>query len=135
MSHHRQNPASLVQSFELQLRLARATELAHGNRLLEAEALLATGHTLPRTPACLDLLARIHVRQGRLALARQRWEAALKAGGPRPEFEECLTALEAYAQQLFRQRVWKWRITLGLCVVALFFFLQLLIRWATGHLT
>lgn len=129
------DPATLVHTFETRLRLARATELAHSNRLLEAEAILSPGRSLPSSPEHLDLLARIHIRQGRLDLARQRWQTAIKNGGPHAEFEECLAALESYSRQLFQRRVWKWRITLTLCVIALFIFLQLLIRWATGHLT
>lgn len=84
----------LAKRFDDRLRLSRASELASWGRLLEAEALLCPKGHLPTCADELDMLARIHVKQGQFDLAKRRWEDALKTGDRRVEFEECLKALE-----------------------------------------
>ena len=85
---------SLLREFDERLRLARATELASCNRLLEAEAMLCQEGVSQATAAELDLLARIHIQQGCFKEARRRWERAISLDeGSREKFEECLRVL------------------------------------------
>ena len=80
--HQRRNKLqSLVKRFDDRSRLASASDLALRGNLMEAEALLCPGMNLPISSDELDLLARIHVRQGLYIQARHRWEDALKIGG------------------------------------------------------
>ena len=116
----------LVARFEDRLRLSRASELALWGRLLEAEALLCPGRHLPMSADELDLLARIHVKQGQFDLAKRRWEDALKLGDRRTEFEECLKVLEDWL--VFRRRMWIWRVRLAMWAVALFLTIWILVR-------
>ena len=116
----------LTTRFEDRLRLSRAGELASWGRLLEAEALLCPGRHLPMSADELDLLARIHVKQGQFDLAKRRWEDALKLGDRREEFEECLKVLEDWL--FFRRRMWIWKIRLGMWAVALLLTVWILVR-------
>lgn len=75
------------------IRLARATELAHSGRLLEAEAVLAQNGELPRNASELDLLARIAARQGRFNEARRRWNAAIQIDQGNEIYRQCLEHL------------------------------------------
>lgn len=112
--------------FEDRLRLSRASELASWGRFFEAEALLCSGKHLPVSADELDLLARIHVKQGQFDLARRRWEDALKLGDRRSEFEECLKVLEDWLA--FRKRMWIWRVRLAMWAMALFLTIWVLVR-------
>lgn len=116
----------LTKRFEDRLRLSRASELATSGRLLEAESLLCPGRHLPMSADELDLLARIHVKQGQFDLARRRWEDALKLGDGRVEFEECLKVLEDWLA--YRKNMWIWRIRIAMCVVALLLTIWILVR-------
>lgn len=116
----------LAMRFEDRLRLSRASELASWGRLLEAEALLCPGKHLPMSADELDLLARIHVKQGQFDQAKRRWEDALKLGDRRAEFEECLKVLENWL--VFRKRTWIWRIRLAMWAVALLLTIWILVR-------
>ncbi len=107
----------IVTRFEDQLRMSRACELASWGHLLEAEALLCPGKDLPTSADELDLLARIHVKQGQYDLARRRWEDAAKSGKRCAEYEECLKVLEDWLA--FRHRMWIWRIKLAAAVAML----------------
>ncbi len=61
-----------------QMNLSRAAELARAGYYAEATEMLATGKDKTRYgPATLDLLARIHAQQGRLAEAEKFWMRAL----------------------------------------------------------
>ena len=74
----------------------------------------------------LDLLARIHVKQGQFDQAKRRWEDALKLGDRRAESEECLNVLENWL--VFRKRTWIWRIRLAMWAVALLLTIWILVR-------
>lgn len=91
----------IVQRFDDRLRLARASELASCGRLLEAEALLCSGN-LPISDDGLDLLARIHVKQGQFDLARRRWGAVTKNGTRHVESEECVKTLDQWLDHRYR---------------------------------
>jgi hypothetical protein len=116
----------LATRFEDRLRLSRASELALWGRLLEAEALLCPGRHLPMSADELDLLARIHVKQGQFDQAKRRWEDGLKFGDRRVEFEEYLKVMEEWL--VFRKQTWIWRIRLSMCAVALLLTVWILIR-------
>lgn len=73
-----------------QVRFARAAQLAHSNKYLEAEGILCANGHLPESPSELDLLARIAVRQGRNSQARRLWEAALSRDPQNKTYQECL---------------------------------------------
>ncbi len=108
--------ARLIADLDERLRLARAADLASSNRLLEAEALICKKNGRDASARELDLLARIHVKQGRLDSAKRRWEDALSLVQDRAPTEKCLRILESYAQQLFRRRVRLWWLTIALLV-------------------
>ena len=116
----------LTTRFEDRLRLSRASELASWGRLLEAEALICPGRHQPMSADELDLLARIHVKQGQFDQARRRWEDAAKVGDRRDEFEECLKVLEDWLA--FRKCMWIWRGQLAMCTVALLLTIWILVR-------
>ena len=119
----------LVQQFDESLRLARATELATSNRLLEAEALLCPRGGADVSVAELDLLARIHVRQGRFDAAKRRWkQAVVRAVDSRVKFEECLRVLEEYRIRRMRRRKMEWWITLTLLISSLAISIWVLFR-------
>jgi len=112
--------------FEDCLRLARASEMASWGRLLEAETLLCPGRHVPMSADELDLLARIHVKQGRFDLARKRWEDAVKIGDCSAKYEECIRVLDDWLA--YRHRMLIWRIKLGLWLVALLLSIWILLR-------
>lgn len=59
--------------------LAQATDLARSGRYAEADKLLAENmRDLDRTPAALDLRARMYAQQGQLREARSCWNRALQ---------------------------------------------------------
>ena len=116
----------LTKRFDDRLRLSRASEMASWGRMLEAEALLCPERHLPMSADELDMLARIHVKQGRFDLARRRWEDAVKLGARRAEFEECLKALEDWLA--FRQRMLIWQIRFAMWTTALLLTVWMLAR-------
>ena len=125
--HRRRNKLqSLVTEFDDSLRLTRVSELATQGHLLEAEALLCPGMHAPMSSDELDLLARIHVKQGLFELARRRWEDALKTGNRRAEFEACIKTLDHW--MAYRQKMWIWRTRLGLYLAAILLSFWLLFR-------
>lgn len=67
-----------LKEFFDQVRFARAVELAHSRRYLEAEGLLSPNGRESSEPKELDLLARIAAQQKQYARARRLWESALK---------------------------------------------------------
>ena len=94
--HEQQFPIkaqTALQNCFAQIRLARATELAHSGRLFEAEALLAHDGDLPHSAIELDLLARIAARQGRFDEARRRWNAAIQIEPGNGIYRQCLENL------------------------------------------
>ena len=115
-----------IARFNNRLRLARASELASIGRLLEAEALLCPRRHLPMSADELDLMARIHLKQGQFDLAKRRWEDGLKLVDRRVEFEKCLKVLEEWL--VFRKQTWIWRIRLAMCAVALLLTVWIFIR-------
>lgn len=123
----------VVREFDERLRLARASELASCNRLLEAEALLCPKGVGAASAAELDLLARINVRQCRFAEARKRWEQAIaREESRRGEFEQCLRVLEAYSAQSLKRHLIEWWVTLTLLVISLGIGIWNLIRQITN---
>jgi hypothetical protein len=116
----------IIAQFEDRLRLSRASEMATAGRLLEAETLLCPGRHLRMSADELDLLARIHVKQGQFDLAKRRWEDATKMGDRRSEFEECLKVLEGWL--VFRKRTLIRRMRLAMCAVALLLTIWILVR-------
>ena len=74
----------------------------------------------------LDLMARIHLKQGQFDLAKRRWEDGLKLVDRRVEFEKCLKVLEEWL--VFRKQTWIWRIRLAMCAVALLLTVWIFIR-------
>ncbi len=107
---------NLTKRFDERLRLARASELAAYGHLLAAETLLCPGSHLPTVAEELDLLARIHVHQGRFNEARRRWHDAVKTGVRADEYEECIKVLDDWLD--YRQRLMKWRLVVGFCFTA-----------------
>lgn len=77
----------------VQVRLARATELAQSGRLLEAEAVLVRNGELPGSAIELDLLARIAARQARFDEARRYWNAALQLDHANDTYRQCIEKL------------------------------------------
>ena len=91
-----QLPAAVTEEIErtlLEVRLARATDLARSARFSEAEAILSPDDTLPHNAREIDLLARIAFHQGKLRRARRLWEAALQTDPQNPAYRECLAKL------------------------------------------
>lgn len=105
----------IANEFDQRLRLSRSSELARDGRLLEAEAMLCPGGKLPGSVLEFDLLARIHVRQGRFEDARRRWRDAAKLDGS-PSHDECIELLDHWLE--YRHRVVLWRLKLACCTVA-----------------
>jgi predicted nucleic acid-binding Zn ribbon protein len=116
-NHGNQEVLRLVQQFDERLRLARATELAASNRLLEAESLLWRKDAAEASVSELDLLARIQTKKGCFVEARRCWERAISLDeGKRAKFEECLRSLEEYSFQRMRRRKIEWWLTLALLI-------------------
>jgi hypothetical protein len=59
------------------------------------------------------------VQQGRYALAKRRWEDALKSAKTRGEYEECIKVLENWEKQKYREDLLIWRMQLVLCGLAI----------------
>ena len=116
----------IAKRFDDQLRLARANDLASMGRMLEAETLLCPRGHLPESSEELDLLARIHVKQGHFDQAKKRWEDASKIGDLRDDFEECIKVLDEWLA--YRQRMLIWRIRLGIWLVAVLLSIWVLVR-------
>jgi hypothetical protein len=123
--------AELIRDFNRKLRLARASELASHGLLLESERILCEIGVSQVSGAELDLLARIHVRQGRFEDARKRWEQALaRDEGSRAKFEECLRELEVFSIHKMKIRVITWWVTIILLMASLALGTWTLIRLA-----
>ncbi len=121
----------VLREFDERLRLARASELASLHHCQKAEEVLCAGGVSKASAAELDLLARIHVRQGRFEDARKRWEQAVaRDEGSRAKFEECLRVLEDFSLTQMKRRVIEWWLTLALLAVSLGLGIWILIRLA-----
>jgi hypothetical protein len=101
--------------FDNRMKLARASELARDGRLLEAEGVLCQGKGIPQTVTELDLLARIHVQQGRFEDAKRRWRDAAKLDGSHTH-DECIEVLDRWLD--YRHKVVLWRLTLAGWLIA-----------------
>src|ERR1017187_10361348 len=88
--------------FDRRMRLARASELALSGRLLEAETLLVSTARFPNTWEELDLLARIRVREGKLADALILWRRGAKIATYSSRAHECIASLERHAAAKFK---------------------------------
>lgn len=123
-------PNSRLAEFDARLRLARASELACHGHLLEAERLLCGGGVSQATAEELDLLARIHVQQGRFGDAKRRWESAIERGGDRrAQYQDCLRVLEEFSAQVMKRRIVEWRISVGLFAASCLVACWMLIAW------
>jgi hypothetical protein len=107
----------LGKQFDDRMKLARACELAQDGRLLEAEGLLCQGKGVPQTIDELDLLARIHVRQGRYEEAKRRWRDAAKLDGSHSH-DECIEVLDRWLEH--RQKIHlRWVKLAGYLILAI----------------
>ena len=133
MSNPTSEPATkdAIARFNERMRLARASELALMGRTLEAETLICPGRHLPMSSDELDLLARIHVKQGRYDQARKRWEDAAKIGDCRAVFEGRIKVLDDWLG--YRHRMLVWRIKIGIWLVAVSLSIWVLVRIATPN--
>jgi hypothetical protein len=120
-----------ITRFNNRVRLARASELALMGRTLEAEALLCLERHLPMSANELDLLARIHVKQGRYDQARKCWEDAARIGDCRALFEGRIKVLDDWFE--YRHRMLLWRIKIGIWLVAVSLSIWVLVRIATPN--
>jgi hypothetical protein len=121
----------ISQRFDDRLRLARASELALCGRLLEAEALLCSGN-LPMSDDELDLLARIHVKQGQFDLARRRWGAVTENGTRHVESEECVKVLDQWLDYRYRLLLWRARIAIWGLILLITVWLLIRIAFPSG---
>lgn len=92
-----------VERFERRLRVARASDLAISGRSLEAAALLESEGRVPTSWAELDLLARIRVREGKLADAFKLWTQGAALDPQERRARICLASLERFAAAKFRR--------------------------------
>jgi hypothetical protein len=99
----------LGKQFDDRMKLARASELARDGRLLEAEGILCQGKGLPQSVDEFDLLARIHVRQGRFEDARRRWRDAAKLDGGGAH-NECIEALDRWLEYRHQMILWRFKL-------------------------
>jgi len=104
----------------VQIRFARAAELARSGRFLEAEGLLSPNGRESSDPKELDLLARIYAQQRRYRRARRLWELALKRSPGNAGFERAIKRTRD--AERFQAILRKGAIIalLGLAVTALF---------------
>ena len=92
-----------IDRFDRKIQLARASELALSVRLLEAEALLISKEQFPDTWEELDLLARIRVRQGKLADALKLWGRGATIPTHSSRAHACIASLQNYAAAKFKR--------------------------------
>jgi len=119
----------VLQKFDERLRLARASELALLNHSQRAEEVLCAGGISKASAAELDLLARIHVRQGRFEDARKRWQQAIdRDEESRSKFEECLRELETFSAKQMKRRQIEWLLTLTLLSASILMGLWILVQ-------
>lgn len=99
-----------IARFNARLRLARASELARDGRLLKAEGIICQDKGFPQTIDEFDLLARIHVRQGRFENARRCWRDAAELDGCN-RYDECIKVLDRWLD--YRHKMVFWRLKLA----------------------
>lgn len=87
-----------------EVRLARATELAHSRRYLEAIALLAPQGDLPSSARELDLLARIAARQRRYADAELYWRKAAEITPDPSDYREAAICAAGAGRNLTQRK-------------------------------
>jgi hypothetical protein len=92
-----------IDRFNQEIQLARASELALSGRLLQAEALLVSKERFPNTWEELDLLARIRVREGKLADALQLWGRGATIPTHSSRAHACIASLQNYAAAKFKR--------------------------------
>jgi len=92
-----------IDRFDRKIQLARASELALAGRLLEAEALLVSKERFPNTWEELDLLARIRVREGKLADALKLWGRGATIPTHSSRARACMASLQNYAGAKFKR--------------------------------
>ncbi len=106
-----------------QVVLAQAADLARAGRYSEAESLLLEmTRSEEAVPAALDLLARIHAQQGRLAEASALWQRAIQHEPGNQAFTAALqrtTALQRPATRLRFLRATMFGLALGFILTAI----------------
>ena len=110
-----------LKEFFDQVRFARAVELAHARRYLEAEGLLSPNGREPTEPKELDLLARIAAQQGQYERSRRLWETALQQSPNDPAYKRAIERTRE--AECFRAKLQKVAMvaTLMLAVLVSFF--------------
>ncbi|MGH4023073.1 MAG: OmpA family protein [Pseudonocardiaceae bacterium] len=108
-----------LDSLAQELTVARATDLARSGHYAQAEQLLAPpARDTPMSAAELDLLARIHAQQGRLAEADDYWARAAQTSRDSGAYRSQRQRIATLQQQRFRtSRGLRWA-GLGLLTVA-----------------
>jgi hypothetical protein len=94
---------AVTDRFDRRMRLARASELALSGRLLEAETLLVSKERFPNTWEELDLLARIRVREGKLADALKLWGRGATDPTHSSRAHACIASLQNHAAAKFKR--------------------------------
>jgi hypothetical protein len=96
------NATKAIAGYSEDLLLARASELATGGRLLEAEALLMRGnmHSAKR----MDLLARIAAQTKRWEQAEQSWMEAQRLAPANEDFQKGIIAVREERKRETRRR-------------------------------
>src|SRR3954469_25018456 len=105
MNNPQESPRSAVRdglgNCFVEIRLARATELAQSERFADAAAVLMESGALPDSARELDLLARIAARQAHFQEARQLWTKASQLDPQNQTYTQCLKSLTP-ARQMAR---------------------------------
>ncbi len=94
----------VVVRYNRRIRLARASELALSDRLLEAESLLVSEERTPSSWEDLDLLARIRIREGRYRDALELWRTGATIPKHMSRAHRCIASLQNYAEIKFRRQ-------------------------------
>jgi hypothetical protein len=120
--------------FEKRLRMARASELALLHHYTRAEAILCEVGLSRSSSEELDLLARIHVRQGRFNDAKQRWELAIERDtNKRDTYERCLRVLDNHRLKMERRIRLSWSAVIVLLIASILLCIYMLAHLLGYH--
>jgi cell division septation protein DedD len=117
-----------LKEYFVQIRFARAAELARSGRYLEAEGLLSPNGRESSDPKELDLLARISARQRQYRRARRLWEIALERSPGNAGYERAIERTRDAERFQTMLRKGAMLALLGLAVIALF-----IAVWSSFH--
>ncbi|MCX6973109.1 MAG: hypothetical protein NTZ94_02215 [Verrucomicrobia bacterium] len=99
-----QHDKKTIDAFLEKWKIARALEMAECGALDKAESLLMNKGLGPKTLEEYDLLARIHVLQGRYVKAKQMWSYALTCEPDNEIYRKALDTLGVYLDDLATRR-------------------------------